>query len=55
MHGTKRTYPDVLIIGAGLAGLCCGLHLHEAGIPFRILEAADGIGGRGRNSAPMQF
>jgi phytoene dehydrogenase-like protein len=48
MHGRKHTDPDVLIIGAGLAGLCCGLHLHKEGISFLILEASDGIGGRVR-------
>jgi phytoene dehydrogenase-like protein len=40
--------PDVLIIGAGLAGLCCGRSLDEAGISFQIIEASDGIGGRVR-------
>src|SRR6185295_19474171 len=39
---------DVLIIGAGLAGLSCGRHLADAGVSFRILEASDGIGGRVR-------
>lgn len=40
--------PDVLIVGAGLAGLCCARQLHEKGISFQILEASDGIGGRVR-------
>jgi phytoene dehydrogenase-like protein len=39
---------DVLIIGAGLAGLCCARRLAEAGISFQIIEASDGIGGRVR-------
>ena len=39
---------DVLIVGAGLAGLCCGRRLAECGISFRILEASDGVGGRVR-------
>ncbi len=38
--------PDVLIVGAGLAGLCCALELHEKGVTFQILEATDAIGGR---------
>jgi protoporphyrinogen oxidase len=42
------TSPDVLIIGAGLAGLCCARRLAEAGVSFLILEASDGIGGRVR-------
>ncbi len=39
---------EVVIIGAGLAGLACARVLHQAGIPFLILEATDGIGGRVR-------
>src|SRR5262245_36013107 len=42
------TSPDVLIIGAGLAGLSCGRHLADAGVSFHIIEASDGIGGRVR-------
>ena len=42
------TSADVLIIGAGLAGLCCAKRLAEAGITFQIVEASDGIGGRVR-------
>ncbi|HEY2118158.1 MAG TPA: NAD(P)/FAD-dependent oxidoreductase [Candidatus Acidoferrum sp.] len=40
--------PDVLIVGAGLAGLCCARHLQEKGVTFQILEASDSIGGRVR-------
>jgi phytoene dehydrogenase-like protein len=42
------TSADVLIIGAGLAGLCCARRLAEAGISFQVVEASDGIGGRVR-------
>jgi len=45
---SMSTSADVLIIGAGLAGLCCAKRLSEAGIAFQILEASDGIGGRVR-------
>ena len=38
--------PDVLIVGAGLAGLCCARKLHQPGVSFLILEASDGVGGR---------
>lgn len=40
--------PDVLIVGAGLAGLCCARQLQEKGVTFQILEASDSIGGRVR-------
>ncbi len=40
--------PDVLIIGAGLAGLCCARRLHESGVSFQLVEASDGTGGRVR-------
>ena len=39
---------DVLIVGGGLSGLCCGRELAARGVPFRILEAADAVGGRVR-------
>ena len=41
-------HPDVLIVGAGLAGLGCATRLKQIGVPFQILEASDGVGGRVR-------
>lgn len=38
--------PDVLIVGAGLAGLCCARKLHKEGVSFQIIEASDACGGR---------
>ncbi len=40
--------PDVLIVGAGLAGLSCARALHEKNVTFQILEASDSVGGRVR-------
>lgn len=40
--------PEVLIVGGGLAGLCCALRLHRAGISSRVFEASDDVGGRAR-------
>ncbi len=43
MHESSN---EVLILGAGAAGLACGERLHQLGVPFTILEARDRIGGR---------
>jgi monoamine oxidase len=37
---------DVVIIGAGIAGLACAQRLHDAGVDFLVLEASDRVGGR---------
>jgi phytoene dehydrogenase-like protein len=42
----ENTKTDVIIIGAGLAGLCCARHLHRKGVRCSILESSDGVGGR---------
>lgn len=47
--------PDVLIVGAGLAGLCCARRLAEAGASFQIVEASDGAGGRVRTDSVDGF
>ena len=46
---------DVLIIGGGLAGLCCALRLHQSGLSFQILEGSDGVGGRVRTDKVEGF
>ena len=39
---TAVTQP-VVIVGGGLAGLCCAKRLWEEGVPSLILEASDDI------------
>ena len=39
---------DIVIIGAGLAGLTCARRLHAAGVSCVVLEAEDAVGGRVR-------
>lgn len=46
---------QVLIIGAGLAGLSCALRLQQAGIQSTIVEASDQVGGRVRTDRTEGF
>lgn len=46
---------DVIVVGAGLAGLACARVLARAGVPFLILEASDGAGGRVRTDIADGF
>ncbi|WP_433229741.1 NAD(P)/FAD-dependent oxidoreductase [Actinomadura formosensis] len=45
----------VIIVGAGLAGLACAVRLHEAGVPVRVLETSDAVGGRVRTDIVEGF
>lgn len=47
--------PDVLIVGAGLAGLCCARRLQKEGISFEIVDASDAVGGRVRTDRHEGF
>jgi len=39
---------DVVVVGAGLAGLACASRLSATGLDVQVLEASDGVGGRAR-------
>ncbi len=46
--GERLPVPEgfqVLIIGAGVSGLCAAINLQRAGIPFTILEKSETVGG----------
>ncbi|MDX3358121.1 NAD(P)/FAD-dependent oxidoreductase [Streptomyces sp. ME02-6978.2a] len=47
MSATPKT-TDVLVVGAGAAGLACARDLAAAGRSVRVLEASDDVGGRMR-------
>ncbi|MER7824190.1 NAD(P)/FAD-dependent oxidoreductase [Streptomyces sp. NPDC096097] len=40
---------DVLVVGAGVAGLACARDLAAAGVSVRVVEASDAVGGRMRS------
>lgn len=46
---------EVCVVGAGGAGLAAAHALKAKGIPFRVLEARDGIGGMWRHGATFAY
>ncbi|MFF9624653.1 NAD(P)/FAD-dependent oxidoreductase [Streptomyces griseosporeus] len=50
-----RNAPDVLVVGAGLAGLACAADLLARGVGVRVVEASDGVGGRMRSDRVEGF
>ncbi|MFM8385919.1 MAG: FAD-dependent oxidoreductase [Planctomycetia bacterium] len=46
---------DLVIVGAGLAGLSCALRARELGLCPLVLEASDGVGGRVRTDEVEGF
>jgi phytoene dehydrogenase-like protein len=46
---------DVLIVGAGMAGLVCARTLQRAGVHCQVVEASDGVGGRVRTDVVDGF
>lgn len=45
---TRRAKRNVVVVGAGLAGLACARDLAGAGLEVQVLEAGDAVGGRVR-------
>jgi len=45
----------VVIVGAGVAGLNCAVHLSRQGIPVTVVESSDGVGGRVRTDVVDGF
>ncbi|MEM1305107.1 MAG: FAD-dependent oxidoreductase, partial [Planctomycetota bacterium] len=45
----------VVVVGAGMAGLCCAKTLRGAGVHVTVLEASDGVGGRVRTDVVDGF
>lgn len=46
---------EVIVVGAGLAGLSCAIHLQRAGRTVKVLEASNGVGGRVRSDILERF
>ena len=46
---------DVVVVGAGLAGLSCARELHRRGFEVVVLESSDGVGGRVRTDVVDGF
>ena len=41
-----HVHTEVLIVGAGLAGLSTAIHLEAAGVEVTVIESSDRAGGR---------
>lgn len=52
---TPSLNPEVIIVGAGLSGLACAVHLKKAHVPFVMLESAEAVGGRVRTDVVDGF
>jgi glycine/D-amino acid oxidase-like deaminating enzyme len=50
-----NAHSDVIVVGAGLAGLACSADLLNAGLSVRLLEASDAVGGRMRTDTVAGF
>ena len=46
LHGRMSSNPDIIILGAGAAGMAATVELAQAGLQVLMLEARDRLGGR---------
>ncbi len=46
MQTNRKSDIDVLVVGAGIAGLCCAYRISKAGLSVKVLEASERCGGR---------
>lgn len=49
MRVSNGLMTKVIVVGAGLAGLCAGVRLADAGCEVEVLEGRDEVGGRSRS------
>ncbi|MGB3184576.1 MAG: NAD(P)/FAD-dependent oxidoreductase [Ornithinimicrobium sp.] len=52
---SEQHHHDVVVVGAGLAGLMCANQLQDAGVNVAVLEAGDAVGGRIRSDVVDGF
>ena len=55
MSHTSSSEEPVIIVGAGMAGLSCAVHLQTAGLNLRLIESGDSVGGRVRTDVVDGF
>ncbi|MFI2209236.1 NAD(P)/FAD-dependent oxidoreductase [Streptomyces sp. NPDC020141] len=55
MPPTISDSPDVVVVGAGVAGLACAHDLLRSGLRVQLVEASDGVGGRMRSDRHEGF